>query len=144
MIVADHVYIHGHNFLIVASRFTGWNAIISTPPGKFDGQTLVKILRVFCATWIIPEHITTDGGPQMMSGVFQKWLKDWDIKHHPSSAYFPHAHSRAETAVKTSKRILQDCVSRSGSIDNDRFMRAVLQYCNTPHQDRTDGIRLYP
>ena len=33
------------------------------------------------------------------------------------------------------KRMLQDCVSRSGSIDNGKFMKAVLQCRNTPHQD---------
>ena len=72
------------------------------PPlqGKFDGKHLVTIMRDFCATWNIPEHITTDGGPQMMSGVFQKWMKEWEITHRPSSAYFPHSNSRAETAVK--------------------------------------------
>ena len=37
-----------------------------------------------------------------MSGVFQQWMKDWDITHRPSSAYFPHSNSRAETAVKSS------------------------------------------
>jgi hypothetical protein len=68
-----------------------------------------------------------------MSGIFQKWMKDWDITHRPSSAYFPHSNSRAETAVKSSKRMLQDCVLRAGSSDN--FMKAILQYRNTPHQD---------
>ena len=31
--------------------------------------------------------------------------------------------------------MIQDCVSRLGSIDNDKFMKAVLQYRKTPHQD---------
>ena len=72
MIVADYFSLHGHNFLVIADRFTGCNAIVSTPHGKFDGQHLVTIMRDFYATWNILEHITTDGGPQMMSGVFQK------------------------------------------------------------------------
>ena len=92
MIVADYFSLHGHNFLVIVDRFTGWNAIVSTPQGKIDGQHLVTIMRDFCATWNIPEHITTDGGPQMMSGVS------------------PHSNNRAETAVKSSKRMLQDCV----------------------------------
>ena len=112
MIVEDYFSLQGQNFLVVADRFTGWNTILSTPQGKFDGQHLVTIMRDFCATWNIPEHITMDGGPQMMSGVFQKWLKDWDIMHRPSSAYFPHSNNIAETAVKSFKRMLQDCVSR--------------------------------
>ena len=105
MLVADYFSLHGRNFLMIADRFT--------PPGKFDGQYLATIMRDFCTTWNIPEHITTEGGPQMMSGVFKKWMKDWDITHRPSSAYFPHSNSRAETAVKSSKRMLQDCVSRA-------------------------------
>ena len=133
MIVADYFSLHGHNDLVIADRFTGWNAIISTPPGKFNGQNLVTILRDFCATWNIPEHLTTEGGPQMMSGVFQQWLRD--ITHHPISAYFPHSNSRAETAVKSSKRMLQDCVSRSGSIDNNKFIKAGLQKVPSP-----DGV----
>ena len=58
----------------------------------------------------------------MMSGVFQKWLKDWDITQQPRSAYFPHSNRRAETTVKSAKRMLQDCVSGVGSIDNDKFI----------------------
>ena len=72
MIVSDYFSLHGHNFLVIANKCTRWNAIVSTLQGRFDGQHLVTIMRDFCATWNIPEHIATDGGPQMMSGVFQK------------------------------------------------------------------------
>ena len=40
MLVADYFSLHGHNFLVKADRFMGWNAIMSTPPGKFDGRNL--------------------------------------------------------------------------------------------------------
>ena len=72
---------------------------VHPPPGKFDGKHQVTSMRDFCATWKVPEQITTYGGPQMMSGVFQQWMKDWDITHRPSSACFHHSNSRAETAV---------------------------------------------
>ena len=78
---------------------------------------------------------TASSWRKMMSGVFQQWQKDWDITHCPSSAYFPHSNNRAETAMKSSKRMLQDCVSRSGSIDHDKFMKSVIQYRKTLHQD---------
>ena len=72
----------------------------------------------------------------MIFGVFKKWMKDWDITHRPSGAHFPHSNnSRAETAVRSSKRMLQECVSRAGGIDNDKLVKAILQYRNTPHQD---------
>ena len=68
----------------------------------------------------------------MTSGIFQNWLKDWDIKHHTSNAYYTHSNSRAETAVKSSKIMLQDCITKSDTTDNAKFMKAVR---NTPHQD---------
>jgi hypothetical protein len=40
-----------------------------------------------------------------------------------------------ELAVKSTKRMMQDCIARNGSLDNDKFLRAVLEYRNTPHQD---------
>ena len=54
MIVADYFSLHGPNFLVMENRFTGWNAIVSTPQGKFDGQHLMPIMKDFCATWDIP------------------------------------------------------------------------------------------
>jgi hypothetical protein len=79
MIVADYFSIHGHNFLVIADRFTGWNAIISLTPGKFDGQNLVTILRDF---------------------------------------------------------------SRSGSIDNKKLIKSVLQYRNTPNHCRRSPAQM--
>ena len=69
MLVADYFSLHGHNFLVIADRFTGWNAIVSTAPGKFDGRNLVTILRDCCATWNIPEHITTCIGNEIQGNI---------------------------------------------------------------------------
>ena len=99
MIVADYWSLQGNNFLVIADRFTGFQAVYPAPPGKFDGKNFINCLREFFATWNIMEHLTTDGGPQMMSGEVQTWLHKLDVHHQPSSAYFPHANSRAEIAV---------------------------------------------
>ena len=53
-VAPDYFSLHGHKFLVIANRFTWWNAIVSTAPGKFDGQHLVTVMRDFCATWNIP------------------------------------------------------------------------------------------
>jgi len=52
-----------------------------------------------------------------------------------SSAYFPQSNGRAEVAVKTAKRLLHNNIGPSGSLDNDKFMRAILQLRNTPDPD---------
>ena len=85
--------------------------------------------------WNIPEKFSTDGGSQVIGEDNQQWLKEWNIRHHLSSAYLSHSNSRAEVAVKAAKRLLQDCVSASGEINTDKFVRAMMSYCNTIHQD---------
>ena len=42
---------------------------------------------------------------------------------------------RAELAVKSGKRLLRDNVGPNGELGTDRFLRAMMQYRNTPHPD---------
>ena len=99
-------------------------------------------MREFFATWNIAEHLTTDEGPQMMSEEVQTWLASMDVTHRATSAYYPHSNSRAELAVKSRKRMLQDSMTQNGNIDNDKFLRAVLQYAPPRLQEEpsTDGV----
>ena len=52
-----------------------------------------------------------------------------------SSEYNPHSNLRAETAVKTAKRLLMTCTKSNGSPDWDMVTRALLQHRNTPIKD---------
>ena len=70
-----------------------------------------------------------------MSGEFQQMLKDLQIEHRVSSAYFPHSNCRAEIAVKSMKRLMNSNISQFGDIDNDNMLRALLQHRNTPDRD---------
>jgi hypothetical protein len=76
MICADDFSLQGHNFLVVADLFTGWQQVYPAPPGKFDGRHFINFLREFFATWNIAEHHTTDGGQQM-------WLNKLDVQCTP-------------------------------------------------------------
>ena len=80
----------------------------------------------------IPEEISSDGGPQFISSEFQNFMKDCEINHRISSAYYPQSNGRAELAVKSAKRILSGNSNPDGSLDTPSFMKAILQYRNTP------------
>jgi hypothetical protein len=62
-------------------------------------------------------------------------LKAWGIRHRLSSAYNPHSNCRVELAVKVGKKLLRDNTGHGGSLDTNKFMRAVLQYRILPMQD---------
>ena len=56
------------------------------------------------------------------------------MHHRQSSSYFAHSNTRAEVAVKTGKRMIRDNIGEDGKV-TDKFVRAILQYRNTPLPD---------
>ena len=134
-VLSDYFSLAGVHYLILGDRFSGWLSIYDAGKGEFDAKGLVKKTRDYFCALNIPEEIATDGGPQMTSTLFQQSLKAWGVRHRLSSAYIPHSNCRAEIAVKSEKRLLRDNVGPGGNLDNDRFMRAVMQYRNTSMQD---------
>ena len=134
MIVVDYCSLQGHNYLVLADRYSGWLSIFKTGKGDFDGDAMVKFLREYFCTFGVAEEFSSDMGPQMMSDVVQKFLSQWGVHHRQSSAYNPHSNSRAELAVKAGKRMLRDNLDSKGDV-TDKFYRALLQYRNTPHSD---------
>ncbi len=73
-----------------------------------------------------------------VSKVTQDFLKLWGVGHRVSSAYFPHSNLRAETGVKSVKRLITNNTGPGGSLDSDAFTTALLTYRNTP--DRDTGV----
>ena len=73
--------------------------------------------------------------PEFTAGITQDFLRVWGVRHRVSSAYFPQSNGRAEVAVKTAKRLLMSNTGPTGSLDHDRFLRAMLQLRNTPDPD---------
>ena len=96
---------------------------------------LVRHLRSFFTTFGVPEEISSDGGPEFTAGHTEDFLRLWGVKHRLSSVGFPQSNGRAEVAVKTVKRLLRSNTGPTGSLDHDRFMRAMLQLRNTPDPD---------
>ena len=109
-ICADYFEITAHHYLMVVDRFSGWLNIYYYPTHKAIADTLISS----CRTIILA----------------MKSLKKW--AHWISSAEYPQSNGTAELGVKTTKRIIHDNVSSSGTIDNDKVAKVLLQYRNTP------------
>ena len=98
-------------------------------------REMVNAIKHFCEVHGIPEQISTDEGPQFNSGQTRKFFSDWGTQHRISSTTFPHSNCRAELGVKTVKRMMTVSTGLLGSLEIDRFRRALLQYKNTPDPD---------
>ena len=136
-IFGDFFEFAGRHFLIVGDRLSGWSEVFSTPTGSSwsGARGLIACLRSFIATFGAPDEIASDGGPEFTASLTTEFLRKWGIKQRISSAYHPKSNGRAEVAVKTAKRLLRSNVNHNGSLDNDKFLRALLQLRNTPDPD---------
>ena len=83
----------------------------------------------------VPEDMSSDGGPEFTAALTLKSFENWEIKHCVSSVAYAQSNGRAKVSVKKAKRILMDNINPNGSLNNDNFMRAMLQARNTPEPD---------
>ncbi|XP_077359925.1 uncharacterized protein LOC144005545 [Festucalex cinctus] len=136
-VFADFFDYGGRHYLVVGDRLSGWVEVLSSTAGTDLGGSagLVRHLRSFFATFGVPEELSSDGGPEFMSSHTENFFRLWCIRHRVSSVGFPQSNGRAEVAVKTAKRLLVSNTGPTGTLDNDRFLRAMLQLRNTPDPD---------
>ncbi|XP_066924129.1 uncharacterized protein [Clytia hemisphaerica] len=134
---ADFFDCVGQHYLVVGDRLSGWSDVFQAPKGspQAGSEGLITCLRNYFARFGVPEEMSSDGGPEFTSGSTQDFLERWGVRHRLSSAYNPQSNGRAEVAVKSAKRLLRSNTGPSGTLDTDRFLRAMMQLRNTPDPD---------
>ena len=75
---------------------------------------------------------SSDSGPEFKVYETKCFLRRWDVKHRISAAYHAESNGRAELGVKASKRLLRENTGPDGSLNTDKFVRALLMKRNTP------------
>ena len=133
-IVADYFEMSGHHYLVIADRLSGWSEVFLCKPGSAQSGAagLIKCLINSFSCYGVPTELSSDGGKEFTAGQTIDFLKKWGVTHRLSSVAHPQSNGRAEVAVKTVKRMLMSNIGYSGSLNNERFLTAMLQLRNTP------------
>ena len=108
---------------IYSSRTVFFSVIAST--------TILKLKSHF-ARYGIPDQEISDNEPQFTSDEFTNFSRTWDFENLTNSPGNSKANGKAESEVKTAKRMLKKSI-RAGT---DPYL-AVLDYRNTPTQGMT-------
>ena len=94
-----------------------------------SSATVIRKLKGHFARYGSPCQVITDNGPQFTSALFRQFAAEWDFEHLCSSPGNSKANGKAESAVKTAKRIM----TKSERSRSDPYL-ALLDHRNTPSQ----------
>lgn len=82
-------------------------------PNTKASTTILKLKSHF-VRYGIPDQVMSDNGLQLTSGEFANFAKTWDFEHLTSSPEKSKTNGKAESGVKTVKRILKKSI-RAGT-----------------------------
>ena len=139
-VCCDYFELDGATYVVCVDRYSGWPSVYYYPRGTANSQALISTLREWWVLLGVPEECASDGGPTFVSRETQDFMDRWGVRHRLSSVAFPHSNTRAELGVKTCKRMIRENTGPKGTLDTDKFARALLAYRNTPLQ----GLGLSP
>ena len=129
-IAIDIFTLDGKNYLITKDHCNNFWEVNRLPNTK--ASTTILKLKSHFARYGIPDQVISDNKPQFTSDEFTNFSRTWDFEHLTSSPGNSKANGKAESGVKTTKRMLKKSI-RAGT---DPYL-AVFDYRNTPTQGMT-------
>ena len=123
---ADLFSINDKNYLVTVCYFSNFWEIDKL----YDttSRTVIQKLKNHFARYGKPDTLITDNASQFSSDRFHSFMKKWDIIHNTSSPHYPKSNGKAESAVKSAKRMLRK------TCDTEDPYLALLNIRNTPQQ----------
>ena len=124
---ADLFELNNKDYLITVDYLSNFFEIYKLENTK--ASTVIRKLKSHFARYGTPDRVVSDNGPQFTSDKFEQFTKEWEFDHLTISPGNSKANGKAESAVKTAKRLMRKAAD-SGS---DPYL-ALLDYRNTPTQ----------
>ena len=120
----------GKSYLIFVDKYSNWLSVLKLP--KDDTKHVILALRQYFTVFGVAEELCTDGASVYTSQEMQQFCEQWGVRQRISSAYNASSNKRAEIGVKSAKRLIRENTANNGSLETDKFARALLSHRNTP------------
>ncbi|CAB3988096.1 Retrovirus-related Pol poly from transposon, partial [Paramuricea clavata] len=90
---------------------------------------VIQKLKAHMARCGVPERVVSDNGPQYSFSEFQDFAAQYEFEHVTTSPRYPQSNGKAESVVKTAKRIMMKALDAKA----DPYL-AMLEHRNTPSE----------
>lgn len=118
---------HNKDYLLTVDYYSNFWEMDFLPDTK--SITVIRKLKSHFARQGIPDLVISDNGPQYASREFERFSQTWGFEHRTSSPGYPQSNGKAESAVKTAKRLML----KAAAAREDPYL-AMLDHRNTPSQ----------
>ena len=93
------------NYLVIVDFFSNYPEVCSL--NNTHSSTIISNAKAIFARHGIPQIVISDNGPQFSSTKFKKFAISWEFKHVTSSPKHRKSNGKAESAVKTIKKLFK-------------------------------------
>ena len=131
-IATDIFTLDGKDYLVTIDYYSNFLEIDRLLNTKAV-TTILKLKNHFVRYGIL-DQVVSDNGPQFSSKKFADFARTWDFEHLTSSPGHSKSNDKAESGVKTVKRILRKSI-KAGTDPS----LTILDYRNTPTQGMTSS-----
>ena len=117
----------GQEYLVLVDYYSNFWEVDLLP--QTTSTAVINKLKAHFARYGSPTQLVSENGPQFTSETFRSFSTNWDFEHLCSSPGHSQSNGKAESAVKTAKRLL----TKAKKAGSDPYI-ALLDHRNTPSQ----------
>jgi hypothetical protein len=124
----------GHKFILVAmDYFTKWTEAV--PLRNMAHREVISFVQEHIIYWFgVPQSLTTDQGPSLMSHQFRESAESMKIKMMNSSPYYVQANGQAEDSNKVMIKIIKKRIEDNTRRWHEKLLEALWTHRTSRHR----------
>ena len=122
----DLFSLNNRDYLITVDYYSNYWEVDNL--SSTESISVIRKLKAHFARYGIPGVVMSDNGPQFSSERFAKFAEIWEFQHDTSSPGHSHSNGKAESAVKTAKKLM-----KRAELSKSEIYLSFLDPRNTPN-----------